>query len=395
MVSTKARSPIFCAGAQMLAPCGAWVMLSWPPATTMALSPVRDLLGRQRHGAQAGAAKLVDAEGGAAPPGCRRRRAAWRAGFCPALAVSIWPRITSSTSPAWMPARSMAAWMATVPSACAGQRPKAPLKLPTGVRRGGDDDIVHDCVLPPWIAAAQFGPRHTAAHKRALNGRPLSQGCLDPAPQRLPQRCLRPRCRRPCRYGPPPRDAPPPPGIARPGASAVSGGTMRSRAGMARKLGSRRPAGSTAAPATRHSPRAGVLAPYQPARHSRATGAASGTPSFSQSSSATNRRARGLAGSSRRNRGTCRRWRRDRARRTAPGWRRRAARRLPHQRLQPRQQAADGRGAPRSAAWKSQGVASSARAAPSRAGAVPRRAAAARPCSSRPAPPAPGWRRAP
>ena len=74
-----------------------------------------------------------------------------------------------------------------------------------------------------------------------------------------------------------------------------SRGTMRSRAGAATKVGSRNAAGSTGSPATRHSPRAGVLAPYQPARHSRATGAASGTPSFSQSSSATNSRA-ALAG---------------------------------------------------------------------------------------------------
>ena len=45
------------------------------------------------------------------------------------------------------------------------------------------------------------------------------------------------------------------------------------------------------------SPLAGVLPPYQPTRHSRATAAASGTPSFSQSSSATNWAADGEAGS--------------------------------------------------------------------------------------------------
>ena len=45
-------------------------------------------------------------------------------------------------------------------------------------------------------------------------------------------------------------------------------------------------------------------APYQPARHSRATGAASGTPSFSQSSSATKRRRAAPPGRAGRRRGT-------------------------------------------------------------------------------------------
>src|ERR1700752_2941277 len=56
-------------------------------------------------------------------------------------------------------------------------------------------------------------------------------------------------------------------------------------------------AGSTGWPAMPHSPRPVVLLPYQSARHSRAPAAASGTPSLSQSSTATKRRARGESGS--------------------------------------------------------------------------------------------------
>ena len=62
--------------------------------------------------------------------------------------------------------------------------------------------------------------------------------------------------------------------------------------GTATNVGAVIAEGSTARPAIRHSPRAGALSPYHPDRQARATSAASGTPSFSQSSSATNSRAR-------------------------------------------------------------------------------------------------------
>src|SRR5215470_11146251 len=59
---------------------------------------------------------------------------AWRAGFCPWPAVSIWPRITSETRGASTPARSSAALMAVLPSSWAGNDANAPLNAPTGVR---------------------------------------------------------------------------------------------------------------------------------------------------------------------------------------------------------------------------------------------------------------------
>ena len=60
--------------------------------------------------------------------------AAWRAGFWPWPAVSTWPRMTSSTSPASTPARASTSLTATLPRSCAGTAAKAPLKEPTGVR---------------------------------------------------------------------------------------------------------------------------------------------------------------------------------------------------------------------------------------------------------------------
>jgi hypothetical protein len=92
-----------------------------------------DLLGGERHGAQARAAELVDAEGCALGRDAGgHRRLPGR--VLPGAAVRIWPMMTSSTSDGFTPARSSAATMATRPSSWAGTLAKAPLKLPTGVR---------------------------------------------------------------------------------------------------------------------------------------------------------------------------------------------------------------------------------------------------------------------
>ena len=56
---------------------------------------------------------------------------------------------------------------------------------------------------------------------------------------------------------------------------------MRSREGITQRLGTATRSGRTTSPATRHWPAAVRFSPYQSARHSRATGAASGTPSLS------------------------------------------------------------------------------------------------------------------
>ena len=84
-------------------------------------------------------------------------------------------------------------------------------------------------------------------------------------------------------------------GSNRASARADSGGTIRSRRGTAANAGTWMEAGSIASPATRHAPRDGRLSRYQSRKHSRAVVPDSGTPSFSQSSSATNRRAAALS----------------------------------------------------------------------------------------------------
>jgi hypothetical protein len=89
-------------------------MLSWPPATTMALSPWEiawtpsaTLRSPEPHswftphaGTSTGMPALTEA---------------WRAGFCPWPAVRIWPITTSETSAGATPARSSAARIATSP----------------------------------------------------------------------------------------------------------------------------------------------------------------------------------------------------------------------------------------------------------------------------------------
>ena len=78
------------------------------------------------------------------------------------------------------------------------------------------------------------------------------------------------------------------PAIAFISARAEAGGTMRSFAGSTPSVGKFRVEGSIVVPAIRQSPLAVLFSPYQPNKQVRATSAASGTPSFSQSSRATN-----------------------------------------------------------------------------------------------------------
>ena len=108
-------------------------MLSCPPAITISLSPVRICWAASATARRPEPHTWLMPKAVAAS-GMPALRAAWRAGFCPWAAVSTWPRITSSISPGSSLARAMAASMAAVPSVCAGSVPKAPLKLPTGVR---------------------------------------------------------------------------------------------------------------------------------------------------------------------------------------------------------------------------------------------------------------------
>ena len=78
--------------------------------------------------------------------------AAWRAGICPAPAVSTCPMITYSTCSGATPARSSAALIATPPS-CAPEKPLSdPNSRPMGVRAPATITDVDTC--PPTAAMA-------------------------------------------------------------------------------------------------------------------------------------------------------------------------------------------------------------------------------------------------
>ena len=132
MVSVKAMSPIL-VPARMWAAWGDWLMLSWPPATTISASPAwiacPAIATARRPEPQTWL--MVSAVFSFGTPA---DMAACRAGFWPVSAVRTCPMMTSSTSAPATFERSMAASMATLPRSAAGTVAKAPLKAPIGVR---------------------------------------------------------------------------------------------------------------------------------------------------------------------------------------------------------------------------------------------------------------------
>ncbi|MCY1221751.1 hypothetical protein D9M72_338200 [compost metagenome] len=133
MVSTSLVSPMRKPSREPGSTCGAALMFSWPPATTISASPAAMALAASITafrpepqtllmviaGTMAGRPALIDA---------------WRAGFWPEPAASTWPMMTSLTCSGLMPARSSAALMTTAPSSGAGILASDPPNLPTAVR---------------------------------------------------------------------------------------------------------------------------------------------------------------------------------------------------------------------------------------------------------------------
>ena len=83
-------------------------MDSWPPATTMRLSPLRIAWAPSATARRPEPHTMLMPQAGV-PMGRPAAMEAWRAGFWPWAAVSTWPRITSLTSPPSTLARSSAA----------------------------------------------------------------------------------------------------------------------------------------------------------------------------------------------------------------------------------------------------------------------------------------------
>ena len=134
----------------------------------------RDVLGAERDGAQARAADLVDAPGGAL---LRQAGVDVRlAGRVLALAGGqhLAEDRLARPPPASTPARSSTALITAAPSSCAGVLAKAPLKLPTARARGRcDDDVGHRSPL--------LGGRGSGSGRRAAIRRTNRRGRVRPA----------------------------------------------------------------------------------------------------------------------------------------------------------------------------------------------------------------------
>src|SRR4051794_1456525 len=132
MVSTSSSGPIL-VPLRRCAQCGDRLMLSCPPATTAVASPALIACSPSATARRPEPQTwlMVSAVRSTGMPAST---AACRAGFCPAPAVSTWPRITSDTSAASTFARSSASLIAIVPSSCAGSVESPPLNAPTDVR---------------------------------------------------------------------------------------------------------------------------------------------------------------------------------------------------------------------------------------------------------------------
>lgn len=112
--------------------CGALLMDSCPPATTVVWMPVRICWSARMIAAMPDRHTLLTVSAGTVigiPP----FTAACRAGICPDPAVSTWPMTTASTTSPAIPARSRAAAIARPPSSGAVKPESDPSSFPTGV----------------------------------------------------------------------------------------------------------------------------------------------------------------------------------------------------------------------------------------------------------------------
>src|SRR5215467_333925 len=132
MVSTSSSEPIFTPARRCCA-CGAMLIDSCPPATTISESPFMIAWYPSATVRRPEPHSWLTPQAGLST-GMPAAMEAWRAGFCPCPAPRIWPRMTSETWAPSTPARSSAALIAILPSSCAGRLANAPLNAPTGVR---------------------------------------------------------------------------------------------------------------------------------------------------------------------------------------------------------------------------------------------------------------------
>ncbi len=127
------QSPMRWPSREPLSTWGARLMFSWPPATTISLSPVATAWAASitAFRPEPQTALMVSAGVSLATPAFIM---AWRAGFWPTPAVSTCPMITSPTWSSGTLARASASLITMAPSSVAGVLASAPPNLPTAVR---------------------------------------------------------------------------------------------------------------------------------------------------------------------------------------------------------------------------------------------------------------------
>ena len=143
-------SPYLKPAREPISRCGARVIDSMPPATTILNSPARISWSASAMASSPDRHTLLIVMAGTSI-GMPAGTAACRAGICPTPACSTWPMITYSTSDPVRPARSMAPRMATPPSSAAETEARAPLKRPIGVRDPAT--MTDDMGRPPQVGA--------------------------------------------------------------------------------------------------------------------------------------------------------------------------------------------------------------------------------------------------
>src|SRR6195952_4621228 len=133
MWSSIVTSPYLNPDRDLASRCGAWVIDSWPPATTISHSPARMSWSASAIAFSPERHTLLMVSAGTSIP-MPAATAACRAGIWPAPAVSTWPMITYSTNEAGTLAFSNAPLIAMAPRSLALKSFSEPISLPIGVR---------------------------------------------------------------------------------------------------------------------------------------------------------------------------------------------------------------------------------------------------------------------
>ncbi len=133
MWSSIVTSPYLNPSRDLGSRCGAWVIDSCPPATTISNSPARISWSARAIASRPERQTLLTVSAGTSIE-IPAATAACRAGIWPAPAVSTCPMITYSTWSGATPARSSAALIANPPSWAPEKSFSAPCSRPIGVR---------------------------------------------------------------------------------------------------------------------------------------------------------------------------------------------------------------------------------------------------------------------